>query len=385
MIRAAFAHAHRYAGLTIAGFLIVAGLTGTVIAFERELETWLNPELFLVSPSGKEPIPVDDLVSRVEAASDARVTAIFMPLHTDAAMMMNVDSTNPNMPLGYDQVFINPVTGAWLGERQWGACCFERKQIVPFLFHLHYSLQLPGQIGVTLMGVVGIIWFLDSFSGLVLAWPRGNRVREGWKRTLSIKPGARGYRLYLDIHRAGAMWLWLLFLTMAFTSATVTFREEITEPAVRFFSTISPRIFEESPPRIEGGPLTFGNAVEHAMAAARAVMENPKAAYVAHSPNLNVYGVAVAPGEQDPRDGLGPSWFYIDASDGHVRSRVIAGKGTAGDIFLQAQLPIHTGKIGDLPGRVLVSVLGLATVLLSVTGILIWRKKTAGKAKGKKT
>ncbi len=381
MMRAFFTKAHRYAGLTIAGFLIVAGLTGTVIAFERELETWLNPELFVISSSGKAPIPVDDLVSRVEATSDARVTGIFMPLHPGKSMLMNVDSADPKTPLGYDQVFINPETGTWLGERQWGACCFERKQIVPFLFHLHYSLQLPGQIGVTLMGIVGIIWFLDCFSGLVLAWPRGSRVREGWKRTLSIKPGARGYRLHLDIHRAGAMWLWLLLLTMALTSATVTFREEIAEPVVRLFSTVSPRIFEEPPPALVGGTLTFGDATKRALMAAQTEIKDPKVAYVAHSPGLAMYGVAIAPAGQDPRDGLGPSWFYIDTRDGHVRSRVIAGEGTAGDVFLQAQLPIHTGKIVDLPGRILVSFLGLATVILSVTGIFIWRKKAKGKVR----
>ena len=34
---------HRYAGLYIAFFLIVAGFTGSILAFSPELNSWLNP------------------------------------------------------------------------------------------------------------------------------------------------------------------------------------------------------------------------------------------------------------------------------------------------------------------------------------------------------
>ena len=37
---------HRYVGLTIALFLVVVGLTGSIIAFHSELDAWANPDLF---------------------------------------------------------------------------------------------------------------------------------------------------------------------------------------------------------------------------------------------------------------------------------------------------------------------------------------------------
>lgn len=37
---------HRYAGLYMAFFLIVAGLTGSILAFHQPLDHWLNPENF---------------------------------------------------------------------------------------------------------------------------------------------------------------------------------------------------------------------------------------------------------------------------------------------------------------------------------------------------
>lgn len=46
---------------------------------------------------------------------------------------------------------------------------------------------------------------------------------------------------------------------------------------------------------------------------------------------------------------------------------------------MQLQFPLHSGRILGLPGRILVSLLGLAVATLSVTGVLIWLRKRAGR------
>jgi uncharacterized iron-regulated membrane protein len=54
-------------------------------------------------------------------------------------------------------------------------------------------------------------------------------------------------------------------------------------------------------------------------------------------------------------------------------------EGTAADIFMQLQFPLHSGRIAGIPGRVFLSFMGLVVALLSVTGIYIWFKKRAGR------
>ena len=70
-MRDLFARLHRYAGLFMAGFLFLAGLTGAVISFNHELDEWLNPQLFRVHSQG-EPLSPLQLAERIEAA-DPRV------------------------------------------------------------------------------------------------------------------------------------------------------------------------------------------------------------------------------------------------------------------------------------------------------------------------
>ncbi len=60
---------HRYVGLTIAVFLVMAGLTGALLAFYHELDGLLNPALTHVAPSSQQHVPLDpfELQSRFAA------------------------------------------------------------------------------------------------------------------------------------------------------------------------------------------------------------------------------------------------------------------------------------------------------------------------------
>jgi hypothetical protein len=51
-MRVLFVVVHRWAGLFIAAFLCVAGLTGAVISWDHELDEWLNPHLFETGSTG---------------------------------------------------------------------------------------------------------------------------------------------------------------------------------------------------------------------------------------------------------------------------------------------------------------------------------------------
>lgn len=49
---------HRWCGLFIAGFLFIAGLTGAVIAWDHELDEWVNPLLFRAASGATDsPLP----------------------------------------------------------------------------------------------------------------------------------------------------------------------------------------------------------------------------------------------------------------------------------------------------------------------------------------
>lgn len=79
---------------------------------------------------------------------------------------------------------------------------------------------------------------------------------------------------------------------------------------------------------------------------------------------------------QTTPDGLGVKQLYFDGTDGtYVVSAIPAPARREGDIFLDLQFPLHSGRIAGIPGRIFISVMGLAVAGLSVTGVVIWLRR----------
>lgn len=81
------------------------------------------------------------------------------------------------------------------------------------------------------------------------------------------------------------------------------------------------------------------------------------------------------PGDDHGAAGVGPARLYFDSADGRPLGEQQPWKGTAADIFVQAQFPLHSGRILGLPGRILISVMGLIVAMLAITGVVIWYRK----------
>jgi uncharacterized iron-regulated membrane protein len=67
--------------------------------------------------------------------------------------------------------------------------------------------------------------------------------------------------------------------------------------------------------------------------------------------------------------------LFVDGRSGSLVGGRVPWEGTAADVFMQLQFPLHSGRIAGVPGRILLSVMGLVVAMLSLTGIVIWLKK----------
>jgi uncharacterized iron-regulated membrane protein len=85
------------------------------------------------------------------------------------------------------------------------------------------------------------------------------------------------------------------------------------------------------------------------------------------------------PGEEHGSGGM-RKMLFVDGKTGTLEGSRVPWEGTAADVFMQLQFPLHSGRIAGLPGRILLSFMGLVVALLSLTGIIIWLKKRAARA-----
>ena len=406
-MRLVFTLLHRWVGLIIAGFLFVSGLTGAVISWDHELDEVLNPHLVEAKSNGPA-LPVLDLVKRVEAI-DPRGQVTFVPLTAEpgqslAFFVMPRDdpATNRLHELGYNQVFVDPASGEVLGKREWGAAWpITSETFVSFLYKLHYSLHIPEFWGIErwgewLLGGIAILWTIDCFVGFYLTTPVRHApipgrpvgveraLRRGWwarwMPAWRIKTSGSAWRINFDIHRAFGLWTWVLLFVLAFTAFTLNLQREVLLPLLSMVSQVTPSPYEQRAPTDKHQPiqpiLGFADALQKAEEeAARRGWAAP-AGSIFYAQRWGFYSVRFhAPDDDHGAAGVGPSALYIDGSDGRVLADRQPWKGTVADIFLQAQFPVHSGRILGLPGRILISVMGLVVAALSVTGVVIWYRK----------
>ena len=376
---------HRWFGLFAALFLCVSGLTGAVISWDHELDEWLNPNLF-DAPGRGQPLSPLELASRLESA-EPRLQIRFMPLAVEPGHAFGVfvdarldPATGQPYPLGYNQVALDPVSGEVLGRREWGKVSLDREKLLPFLYKLHYSMHIPDafglQLGTLFMGIVALVWVFDTLLALWISFPS----RHTWRQSFAFRWQAGGHRLNFDLHRSGGVWLFLLVLMLAITSVSMNLKEQVMRPVVGWFSELSPSPFAAAANatvnRKNGPKMKMDEIVALAEQEARRHGIAAPAGGIFHERLSGVYAVGFfEPGTSHGDVGLGNPWFHFDAATGTLLGRDIPGTGTAGDIFLQAMFPLHSGRIAGLPGRILISLCGLAIAALSITGVLIWARK----------
>ena len=402
-MRAFWTLVHRYAGLLTAAFLFVSGLTGAVISWDHELDDLLNPHLMEAKTAGT-PQASLALAGRVEARyPQARVS--FIPLHAEPgkSIAFGIDGrVDPKSGVllepAFNQVFVDPVSGAELGKREWGAVWpITRETFVSFLYRLHYTLHMPAlwgidRWGIWLMGGIAMIWVFDCFVGFYLTLPvrrlgiagNGKSWWQRWQPAWKVRWQGGGTKLNFDLHRAFSLWTWALLFILAFTAFSLNLYREVFYPLMASVSQVSPSPFDTRTPADKHHPvearIDYADVIQRASAEALRRQWAEPAGSVFYSQEFGIYGVSFfKPGDDHGAGGVGPAVLYYDSVDGRLLGERQPWKGTAADIFVQAQFPLHSGRILGLPGRILISIMGIVVAMLSVTGVVIWWRKRSSR------
>lgn len=374
-----FVLAHRWVGLAMALFLVLAGLTGTALAFREELEAWLAPELHRAAPVAGAPLDPFKLREMVERSLPPPARLDGVQLRVEPGHTVKLRASGPG--LGFDEVFVNPHTGQVQGQRLSDANGLGPAQLMPFLFKLHHSLALPGQWGTLLLGVVSLLWTIDCFVGAWLTWPRARPALPRWKQAWLVKWRSGWQRANHDLHRAGGLWLWAVLLLFAWSSVMFNLRDAVYRPvmAMAFDFDDSWGSVAALPKPLEHPALDW----QQAHAAARAAMQEMAEQHgftvdaeerLLLNRHKGVY-IYMVHSSLDLREQVGNTAVQIDANTGVRRGHWLPTGGQAGNTVSNWLGALHMAHVGGLWWRIAVAVIGVLVAALALTGVVIWAIK----------
>jgi uncharacterized iron-regulated membrane protein len=395
---------HRWAGLTLALFLAVAGLTGILLAWEDDLEALTAPHLLRSRPpvAGAAMRDVPELVTGALARHPGMAVS-YLPLSVEPGktLRLRVVWNDPRAAPDWDELFIDPYSGAELGHRRWGDITQGISNLMPMLYRLHYSLLID-RTGEIIMGVASILWALDCFVGFYLTLPvrvagrgpaRGPAARRGkgwlarWRPSWAVRWGAHGYKLNFDLHRAGGLWIWPLLLVFAVSSFSLNLPTLYAPMVQALGARDSNAVFAEPllpaprlTPRIDlAGAQRRGAALARQEAARAGATINPQGLrWLWNAPAQGVYIYGFTTGG-DVSDLGGSSRLAFDSDSGRLIAVQLADTAPAASRMTDWIVVLHMANVWGTPWRIAVSLIGVMVTMLSVTGIVIWTKKRSGR------
>lgn len=383
VLRAVLLPVHRWVGLAIAVFLVVAGLTGTALAWYHELDAACAPHLHAAARAG-EPLPPSALRARLaEGLPGHQIHGL--PLHAPPGAAARTWATAPDGALR--ECFVDVRSGEVLGTRVWGDLSEGAVNLMPFVYRLHYQLAL-GEVGTLLFGVVALLWTVDCFVGLWLTFPPARAAgagsdRRGWFARWLPAWTVRAASLFaaiFTVHRAAGLWLWALLLVFAWSAVGFNLRPvyqaamgavlPLTDPWSGLPSVDPPRT---APALGWDAARETGRALMAAEAGRRGFAVAAEGT-LAYEPSQGLYRYDVYSSLD-----LGDRWpgtrLWFDGDSGALHAFDAPTGIAAGNTVGSWLMALHMATVGGPAYRLLVAVLGVAVAALSVTGAMIWWRK----------
>ena len=358
---------HLYITLWLGAFLVIAGLTGSLLVYTHELDTWLNPELLRVE-AGTERQPLFDLIAAAnqvsliksppahlelpKEADDALIVRYQVPMHGEGHKGMNHH---------FYEVMMNPYTGQVLGGRD------RDDALMTFILQIHYKL-LAGETGQLLMGITALLTLVLTLSGIYLWWPKLSKI----KQAFIIKRNASFTRFNFDLHKTIGIYTAVVMFAVALSGFYFNF-PFIFRPAVGFFSPLT-----EMPRNVKSEAVGIVISPEAVMrtVAARFPDAQIQRVFLPVNPQGSYMVSARQANEVRHKGG---TMVWVDQYTGKILQVRDPNEFNAGDAFINLQLPLHNGEILGTVGRILVIIVGFAPLILMVTGIIHWLKKRKAK------
>ncbi|HXH40677.1 MAG TPA: PepSY-associated TM helix domain-containing protein [Thermoanaerobaculia bacterium] len=339
---------HRYLGLAAAAFLVVAGLTGSILAFAEDYDRWTHPSLWRVTPQGAL-LSEQTLVDRVRGhlateGSTARIEQIRLAGDHSSQLFALTDGRT---------MFVNPYTGAVLGTADHPS---KVSVFVGWVHQLHVRL-LAGNYGQWFVDIATAAVFLLVPTGVYLWWAR---------KRLTLKWTSSWRRITWDLHNVVGVYGCVLIFLLASTGLLIAF-----ETPLYWMARSEPWRPGEIPHSVQPG-LSHPDAqlpkLDELMLAADRTL-----------PDSETYQIQLP---MRPRSSLqimkrrpgvaGHSTVYFDRYDGHIlRVDDLSKLPRAYRAHLTNQA-IHMGTILGLPSKILMSLSSVLLVVLVVTGCVMW-------------
>ncbi|MEG9328917.1 PepSY-associated TM helix domain-containing protein [Salinimicrobium catena] len=338
---------HSWTGLIAGLFLILMGISGTILVFQHDIEDVLWKDYIQVE--NFEGLNIDQGFQKIQQEYgqwDIRL----MHFEENEALIFNLRKPTERL-----FVFVHPTSGEIIKEVN------ELTTFTRWLLKFHYSFQ-SGPWGRLVVLIVGVLFFISLLTGLIVY--RKSIMDTLLFRTRIKKKNKRSF--YSSLHRIVGVWALLLNLLLVITGTVLAW-------------TVTQSGF--NPPAAAQTPA-FIAPIETALEEIKVTKPHFTPTYIRLPLNEKGYVVIYGIYEGDPFyfSEFG-NYFLVDHRTGEITGEIKITKADLSTQLSNTLIPLHFGQYGGIWSKLLYALVGLSGPFLSISGFIIWRQ---GKKRKKK-
>jgi uncharacterized iron-regulated membrane protein len=368
LFRQAIFFVHLWLGLLLGGWVVLMGLTGSLLAFMHELDGRTDPHLHHVAVRSQR-APLQAIVKDVARAYPGwQVSRVTFPEHPDGTLALRLSRKGgePGRRESLREVRVDPYTGKALGDRPTFGWWLN------FVLYVHLSL-LAGEPGRLINGYGTLLFGLLLLTGLYLWWPAAWRQL---RARLTVKRGAGYRRTVHDLHNVFGVYAFGVLLVLVVSGLAMAFREPVQGAVYALTRTPA----EPPAPKLAAveQPLPLDALLERGKAALPEARFNRIFLPAKPTAPLRLTGALVGAGP-----AAGTAAVYLHPGTGAVLRVDDPRQAPLGKRVMNWAGPLHFGTWAGLTGQAVNALVGLVPLVLFTTGLLKWIEKRRARAKNR--
>jgi len=200
---------HWLFGVIFGLFLILVGVSGAVLSYEKEILRFLNNKTYFVEvPQDKKALLEKEILEFYQEKNpDIKINSISFSSQKDASVSLNIVKEGERKGV---MVYLNPYTAEVLPE-------IIGKDFFMFFFSLHRWLTFEGDyrsIGKNIVAITTIVCIFLTIGGIIVYWPQ---IKKNFLSSLQFSFRYKKRAFLSSSHSAIGLWVVPFFLVMCLT------------------------------------------------------------------------------------------------------------------------------------------------------------------------
>lgn len=389
---------HWILGVVAGVFLLLIGVSGAILSFQKEITKFINKDSYIVSvPENKIKLSTKDMLDNFQTKfPDAKINGITFSSDVESSSIITIESKDKN-ERGGKRYYVNPYNGEILPD-------VKGNDFFTFIRMFHRWFALEGDlrpIGKQIVAISTISLIILSISGLIIYWPR---VKRAFFKSFTFSFKHNGRAFLSTMHSAVGMWVLIFYLLACFTGLywsydwyrAMLFNIAGVEQPVR---NIPQQVNQQNAQKMQAEKSQNNIAqkeqktqTDRVQNSENQVREMPKANFEDYEKAVLLFNNFVQRAYTNasvtfPQKGTVYKFTYLDENATHFREinslevDISTQKMVKHDRFenlglneqlLKSIFPLHSGEYFGIIGQTLMFIACLLMILFTVTGYMLF-------------